>query len=128
MSFRAREPEAIAGHGPEVFGVGFGQVFLVFDTEDIDRDPGFVCTQADLVKLADRPIGVFIITRTVSDIRIRNNFAFVAFTILSQPAADVDGGGEFEEEDAFGVEVNVDDEDRAFWGDTWSRQRRRVIE
>jgi len=36
ISFRAREPDAIAGHAPVVFAIGFGQVFPVFDTNDID--------------------------------------------------------------------------------------------
>jgi hypothetical protein len=36
------ESYAIAGHGcfAEGAGVSFGQVFFVFDTEDIDGDPG----------------------------------------------------------------------------------------
>ncbi len=82
MSFRAREPDAIPGDAPEVFALGFGQVFLVFDTEDLDRDPGFVCTQADLVKLTDRSIGVLMVAVAVSNVRIRNNFTADVFTVF----------------------------------------------
>lgn len=39
------EPDAVAGDGgfAEGFAVGFDEVILVFDTENIVRDPGFVC-------------------------------------------------------------------------------------
>ena len=37
--------------------------------------------QADLIELADRPIGVFVVARPVPDIRIRNDLTFAVFAV-----------------------------------------------
>lgn len=70
--FESLEPDAIAGHAclAEVFSVCLGQVFLVLDTEDVDRDPGIVGAQTDPVKLSGRSVGIFDDPGSVSDIRI----------------------------------------------------------
>src|SRR6201999_3462157 len=76
--FQGFELDAISGDArlAEFFSIGLGQVFLVFDAEDIDGNSGGIGAQADLIKLPRLSIGIFDRPQSVSDIGIGNDFAF----------------------------------------------------
>ena len=81
ISFRAREPDAVAGHAPEVFAIGLTQVFLILVTHDVNRDAGCVCGQTDLIKLSGlagcQPHSVV----SKSNIWVGDDLAFVVLAI-----------------------------------------------
>jgi hypothetical protein len=46
---------------PRLLAYVSARYFLSSRAVDIDGDSGLVCAQADLIELADRPIGVFVV-------------------------------------------------------------------
>src|ERR1044072_6279558 len=56
---KSAELDAVAGHPglAEFLAIGLRQVRLVVEPHDVDRDPGRVATQTDLIELAGAPIG-----------------------------------------------------------------------
>ena len=68
ISLRVLNLMQIPGHArlAQFFSICLGQVFLIFDTKDIDRDSGFVCAQTNLIKLSDCSIRIFYSVKSVS--------------------------------------------------------------
>src|SRR5215510_3107949 len=81
--FEGFEPDAIPCDArlAERFSIRTAQIFLIFDTHDIDGDPCLVRAQTDLVKLPGRSIGIFHSVKSVPYIRVGNSFAFVVLTV-----------------------------------------------
>src|SRR3954463_2115417 len=71
------ELDAIAGDFrlADVASIGLGQVILVFDSKDIDRDPARVRAHADLIEIPGRSIGIVDGPEPVADIGIGDDLA-----------------------------------------------------
>lgn len=66
---------------PRLLAYVSARCFLSSRAEDIDGDSGFVCAQADLIKLSGCSIGVFHYVKAVTEIRIGNNLTFAVFAV-----------------------------------------------
>jgi hypothetical protein len=66
---------------PRFFPYVLAKYFLIFETKNIDRDPGFVSAHTNLKKLPTFSIGIFYGVKSISNRGVGNRLILGVFTI-----------------------------------------------